>query len=145
MKIGIGSDHRGYLLKKEIINILEKEGYTMTDYGTYSEEPADYPDFGFKVGEALQRKEVDLGILLCGTGIGISIAANKVKGVRCARIVFKEDAMYARLHNNANAIAIGVDTSLEQVLTMVHTYLETSFSKEERHQRRVDKIDRYEV
>lgn len=145
MKIGIGSDHRGYLLKGKIIEKLKEERFTVVDYGTDSEEAADYPDFGFKVGEAIRDGLVDCGILICGTGIGISIAANKVQKVRCAKVSTKEEAMYARLHNNANSIAFSADTSLAEALAMVHSYLETSFSDEERHHRRVSKIDGYKA
>lgn len=145
MKIGIGSDHRGYILKKEIIEDLKKEGYEVIDYGTDTKEAVDYPDFGFKVGEAVRDQKVESGILICGTGIGISIAANKVKGVRCAKVDSKEDAMYAHLHNNANCISFSAATSLDKALSIVYTYLGTAFSEEERHHRRVDKINRYEV
>ena len=94
MKLGIARDHRGYKLKEQIKNELDIE---IIDYGTYSEESCDYPDFAFKLGEAVVNKEVDYGIAICGSGIGISIACNKVKGVRCAKVSDSEEAHVTRL------------------------------------------------
>ena len=91
MKLAIATDHRGVEVKQNLIKFLESEGYNVIDYGTNSEESVDYPDYAFKVGEAVARKEVDYGILVCNTGIGMSIAANKVKGVRCARVLDEYD------------------------------------------------------
>lgn len=143
MKIGIASDHRGYSLKGKLIAYLQ-EKYQVCDYGTDSKDSVDYPDYAFTLGKAVVQKKVDCGILICGTGIGISIAANKVRGIRCAKIDNNNDAKYAKMHNNANIIAFGEDTSLEKAQSMIDTYLETQFSEEEKHHRRVAKIDSYQ-
>ncbi|MDD3340598.1 MAG: RpiB/LacA/LacB family sugar-phosphate isomerase [Bacilli bacterium] len=142
MKIGIASDHRGYALKEQLASYLE-EKYETKNYGTYGTESVDYPDYAFKLGEAIARKEVDTGIILCGTGIGVCIAANKVKGIRCAKVETVEEAKYAKMHNNANMLAFGENTSLEAAKEMIAMYLETPFSEDERHRRRVAKIDGY--
>ena len=105
MKICMGSDHRGYELKTKIIEAL-KDKYDITDLGTYSKDAADYTKYAFLVGEKVSNKEYDYGILICGTGIGISIACNKVKGIRCAKVDSVEDARLTRNDNDANVIAI---------------------------------------
>lgn len=142
MKIGIASDHRGFNCKEEIIKYLKKSGHIVTDYGTSSNESVDYPKFAFNLCEDI--KKIDLGILLCGTGIGMSIAANKVKGIRCARICTNSDAKYAKLHNNANVMAISCDLSLRKVKKIIKTFIETDFSNEERHIRRNNMVDNYD-
>lgn len=144
MKIGIASDHHGLDKIDVIKKYLEEKGYTVINYGPISGEATDYPLYGFKLGEAVARGEIEKGILMCGTGIGISIAANKVKGVRCARIVNSEDAMYASLHNHANVIAFSAHLPIEEIFDMISTYLETAPSEEERHVRRVGLIDNYD-
>ena len=105
MKIGIASDHHGLDKVDTIKRYLEDKGYEVVNYGPTSGEATDYPMYAFRLSEAVAHGNVDKGILMCGTGIGMSIAANKVKGIRCARIVNSEDAMYASLHNHANVIA----------------------------------------
>jgi ribose 5-phosphate isomerase B len=135
--IGIGSDHGGFALKREIIEHLEKLGIEYKDYGTYSEESADYPAYGEKVGRAVVSGECRRGILICGTGIGISIAANKVKGVRAALCGDCFSAEMARAHNDANVLALGarvLGTGL--ALKIVDTYLNTEFEGG-RHARRI--------
>lgn len=141
MEILIASDHRGFIKKEEIIKYLKKEGYKLNDIGTNNSESVDYPTFAFKLCENINKN--NLGILLCGTGIGMSIAANKVKGIRCARVCSINDAKYARLHNNANVIAIACDLSLRKIKKIIKTFIETDFSKEDRHIKRNEMIDNY--
>lgn len=142
MNIGIASDHRGFELKQKIISFLNEKGYNVTDYGTNSNVSVDYPDYAFKVGEAINNHEIDFGILICGTGIGMSIACNKVKGVRCAKVNTIEEAVLTRQHNNANVIALAENTI--DVENIVEMFLKTEFSKETKHQKRVEKIDNYD-
>ncbi|MEW8955890.1 ribose 5-phosphate isomerase B [Clostridium sp.] len=140
MKIAIGSDHGGFKLKSEIIKHLEAKGIELKDFGTYSEESCDYPDIALVVGEKVSNKEFDFGILICGTGIGISIAANKVKGVRAALCSDTFSAHATREHNNANILALGervVGPGL--ALDIVDTFLNAEFQGD-RHIRRIDKI-----
>jgi sugar-phosphate isomerases, RpiB/LacA/LacB family len=138
MKIGIANDHRGVNLKKKIMNYLHEKDILCVDYGTNSEESCDYVDYALKLGNAINNKEVDLGILICGTGIGMSIAANKINGIRCARVVNSDEAKLSREHNMANIMAIG--ENIEDVFSVVDTFINTKESKEERHIRRVNKI-----
>lgn len=139
MKIGIANDHRGYKLKKEIIKYFNDTGYNYIDYGAESEDNTDYIDYAVKLCNAVNSKEVELGVLICGTGIGMSIAANKIKGIRCARVVNVEEAKLAREHNMANVIALGENTL--GVEAIVSTFINTEPSKEERHIRRLNKIN----
>lgn len=143
MKIGIASDHRAYKKKQEIIEILTKKCYEIIDYGIDNEESVDYPTYAFKVGEDVRDHHIDCGILLCGTGIGMSIACNKVRDVRCAKVDNKEDAKYAKLHNHANVIAMGEVLDISVMEEIITTYLETKPSEEERHIRRVNMINNY--
>ncbi len=141
MKIGIASDHRGYKLKEAIKSISD---YEFIDYGTNSEESTDYPIYGIKLGEAVASQEVDFGVAICGSGIGISIACNKVKGIRCAKVSNSEEAKYTRNDNNSNIVAFGEKTSLEEALNIIKTFVETKASEEEKHIRRVQEIIDYE-
>ena len=141
MKIGIASDHRGVILKEKIKNYLNNR-YQIIDYGTNSIESVDYPQYAYKIGEAVRDKKIDLGILICGTGIGMSIACNKVKGVRCAKVNDKEEAFLARNHNNANVIALS--EKITDYKEIIDTFLTTNFSDEEKHHRRVEMIDNYD-
>ena len=141
MKIGIASDHRGYKLKEFLKNHLD---YEMIDYGTTSEESVDYPDFGISLGEAVAKWNTDLGIAICGSGIGISIACNKVKGIRCAKVSNKQEAKYTRNDNDANIIALSAEVPEEEALEIITTFINTPFSNEERHIRRINKIKEYE-
>ena len=120
------------------MNYLHDNGITCINYGTDSEESTDYVDYAVKVGNAINNKEIDLGILICGTGIGMSIAANKIKGIRCARVVNASEAVFAREHNMANVIALSEDTPDYE--NIVKTFINTKESTEERHIRRVNKI-----
>ncbi len=140
--IGIASDHGGYKLKEYLKQELEKLNYQVVDYGTNIEESVDYPIYAFKLGEAIKEKGINKGILICTTGIGISIAANKVKGVRCAKVENVHEAEMSRLHNDANVIALRGDN--ENALEIVKKFLETDFLNEERHIRRINQIKEYE-
>jgi len=140
MIIGIGSDHGGFELKEEMRKFLEENGYQVKDFGTHSKESVDYPDYGRIVGEAVVAGEVDKGVVICGTGIGISISANKVKGVRAALCGDVYSARMSREHNDANVIAmggrvLGVDLAKE----ILSTYLKSEFQGGI-HERRVNKI-----
>ena len=140
--IALGSDHGGYALKQEVIKHLQQRGLKYKDFGCYSEESCDYPEFGHIVGHAVADGECDRGILICGTGIGISISANKIPGVRAAVCTDCFTAEATRLHNDANILAVGgrvVGPGL--ALKIVDTFLDTPFSNEERHIRRISKIE----
>ena len=143
MKIALASDHKGYRLKEEIIEEL-KNKYEILDLGTNSEESVDFPIYGIKVGETIKNKEADLGIVICGTGIGISIAANKVKGVMCAKISNEEEAKLAKEHNNANVIALSGNLEKETALNMIKIFIEAKPNQEEKYQRRIEQILKYE-
>lgn len=143
LKIGIASDHRGYILKKQLIDRLMEE-YDITDCGTTSTESVDYPDYAFKLGNLVADKDVDFGIAICGTGIGISIACNKVKGIRCAKVDTLEEAIDTRVDNDSNIIAFGENMPLEKALELIKTFIKTNASNEEKHVRRRQKISEYE-
>lgn len=138
MKVIIGSDHGGYALKQEIIEHLKSRGFEVTDVGTHSEESCDYPIYAKPVAEAIQKGEAELGILVCGTGIGMSMAANKEKGIRAALCHDTFSAKATREHNDANILCMGarvVGPGL--ALMIVDTFLDTPFSNDERHIRRI--------
>ena len=143
IKIGIASDHRGYTLKEQIIDKLINK-YDITDCGTTSSESVDYPDFAFKLGNLVADKDVDFGIAICGSGIGISIACNKVKKVRCAKVSNKEEAKITRNDNDANIVAFSANTSIKDALEIIDNFINTPFSNETRHKKRIDKITKYE-
>lgn len=144
MKIALGADHGGYELKEIIKEHLQKAGHEVIDCGTNSVESVDYPQYGFKVGETINKKEAELGIVVCGTGIGISIAANKVRGIRAALCINSYMAQMAREHNNANILALGARVIGQGLaLDIVDTFIATSFSGW-RHTRRVDQISEFE-
>ena len=144
MKLGITNDHRGYNLKVELLEKLKKD-YEIIDYGTVSQESVDYPDYASKLGEAIKNKEIEFGIAICGSGIGISIACNKVKGVRAARVLTKEDVKETRNDNDANAICLNEKMNFNDAYNLVIDFITTPFSNEERHIRRVNKITEYEA
>lgn len=144
MKIALGSDHAGLPLKNEIIKHLQAKNLEIKDFGTYTEESCDYPEFALKVAEEVANKNYDLGILVCGTGIGISIAANKVPGIRAALCSDTFSAHACREHNNANILALGQRVVGAGVaLDIVDTFLNAKFQGD-RHQRRLDKISEIE-
>ena len=140
--IAIGSDHGGFQLKEEVKNHLSKRGLEFEDFGCYTEESCDYPEIGHAVAHAVADGKYERGILICGTGIGISISANKVPGIRAALCTDCFTAEATRLHNDANILALGgrvVGPGL--ALKIVDTFLDTPFSNEERHIRRIEKIE----
>ena len=141
MKIAIGCDHGGYALKLAVKKHLEEKGYEVVDYGCHSTESVDYPVYGEKVGRAVAGGECDLGVLICGTGIGISLAANRVKGVRTAVCSEPYSAEMTRRHNNANIIAFGARVVGEgTAMTIVDAFLGAQFEGG-RHARRVDMLE----
>ena len=144
MKIGLASDHRGYKLKEALINELTNRNYEVVDYGTNSEESTDYPDYAFKLGENIVDKNVDYGVAICGSGIGISIACNKVKGIRCAKVDSINDVIATRNDNDTNIVAFGENKTIEEALELVLTFINTPCSMEEKHIRRRNKIINYE-
>lgn len=141
MKIAIACDHAAPALKATVAEHLKKKGITVVDFGTNTSDSVDYPDYAIKVAEAVAAKEADLGILICGTGIGMSIAANKVKGVRCALCSDTFSAHATREHNDANVLAFGervVGAGL--ALDIVDAFINTPFSNADRHIARINKI-----
>jgi ribose 5-phosphate isomerase B len=142
--IAIGCDHGGFALKQEVMRHLDELGLAYKDFGTYSEESCDYPIYGEAVARAVAGGEYERGILICGTGIGISISANKVKGIRCAHCADTLEAQLCRQHNNANMMAIGAGfTGPKLAAAMVETFLSTAFEGG-RHARRVALMDAIE-
>ncbi len=140
--IGIGSDHGGFALKQAVIKHLEEKGYAVKDYGCYSEESCDYPIYAKAVAKGIQKEEIKQGILICGTGIGISITANKMPGIRAALCGDTFSARATREHNDANILAMGARVIGEGLaLDIVDTFLETKFSNDERHIRRIKMIE----
>ena len=142
MTIVVASDHAGYELKLKVAEHLKEKGIEVKDLGTYSEEYVDYPIYGHKCGEALMAGEGDLGMVFCGTGIGISMAANKVKGVRCALVTSVEMAHMAKEHNDANILAMGGRTTdPDLAIKMTNEWLNTEFVGGGRHSRRIDELN----
>ena len=141
MKISIGCDHGALDLKNILVAYLTKKGYEVKDYGTYTADSCDYPEFAEAAAKAVANGECDRGIVLCTTGIGVSITANKVKGVRCALLTDTMTARLTREHNDTNMLALGAGVVGQLLaLQIVDTWLETPFSNEARHQRRIDKL-----
>lgn len=140
MKIAIGSDHGGFDLKNILIDHLKKNNYTVLDYGCYTTDSVDYPIYGEAVGNAVIEKKAEFGVLICGTGIGISIAANKIKGIRAALCTSTNMAEMTRRHNNANILCLGGRTTdATLALDILDVFLATAFEGD-RHQRRLDMI-----
>ena len=141
MKLAIGCDHGALALKNKAVAHLTAMGYEVVDFGTYTADSCDYPDFAEKAAKAVASGECEKGIVLCTTGIGISIAANKVKGIRCALLSDIMSAKLTRLHNDTNMMAVGAGVVGEMLaLQIVDTWIGTEFSHNERHQRRIDKV-----
>ena len=141
MKIAIGCDHGALDLKNAVVKHLQDQGHEVCDYGTYTLDSCDYPDFGKAAAEAVASGVCEKGIVLCTTGIGISISANKVKGIRCALLSETVSAKMTRLHNDTNMMAMGAGiVGKNLALEIVDTWLGTEFSGEARHQRRIDKL-----
>ncbi len=145
MRIAVACDHGGCALKEKIKIWLEEAGYKVRDFGCYSSESVDYPDYIFPAAQALADGKVDKGVFVCTTGIGVSICANKVKGVRCALCTDPMTARMTREHNDTNALAMGGGVVGENLAKeILFTWLDTPFSGVARHQRRIDKISAYE-
>ena len=146
MRVVIGTDHNGTNIKKEIIRFLNNRNIEVVDVSEHNSAIDDYPLYAFAAAKKVVDKECEYGILLCGTGIGMSIAANKVKGIRCAHVTSKNDAILARQHNNANMIALGVNSNkVNDLIKMIDLFLTTDFKNEERHVRRNNQIHDYEM
>ncbi len=141
MKIALGCDHGGFALKQEVIRYLDGKGLEWEDFGCFDESSCDYPDYGRAAAEAVAAGKCDKGIVICTTGIGISIVANKVRGIRCALCADTVSARLTREHNDANMLAMGAGIIGKNLaLSIVETFLDTPFSGEEKHARRVGKI-----
>lgn len=142
MKIALGGDHGTLVQKQAIIDYLLKHNHSVVDYGTHSQESCDYSDFAYLAAKAVANKECDRAIVLCSTGIGVSISANKVQGIRCALVTSTKQAQLTREHNNTNALALGVlVTELDMILEIVDIWMTTAFSEDARHVRRIEKIE----
>ena len=140
MKVAIGSDHAGYRLKQELKAWLQAEGYEVVDHGTESEDSVDYPDYALAVARSVAKREVERGLLICGTGIGMSIVANKVRGARAALVSEMLSARLSREHNDANIVCLGARIiGPDQARECLRTFLTTDYQGG-RHQRRLDKI-----
>ena len=145
MKIAIGADHAGFEAKQKLVDFLRRKGYQVDDLGTHDSQPCDYPVYALKVAEAVSSKRADRGILLCGNGIGMAIAANKVPGVRAAVVFTEKMAKDTEEHNDSNVLSLaGRDLPVETNLKLAEVWLETSFSNAERHARRVEQIKEIE-
>ena len=141
MRIAIGCDHGAIALKNVVIPHLQSKGYEVADFGTYTSESCDYPEFAGAAAIAVARGNCDKGIVLCTTGIGVSICANKIDGIRCALLSDVKSAELTRLHNDTNMMALGAGIiSQELALQIIDIWLDTPFSNEPRHQRRIDKM-----
>ena len=144
MKIAIGSDHGGYKLKEEIKKYLEEKEIEYTDCGTFNEESVDYPEIAKAVALEIQNKECDKGIVICRSGIGMSIVANKFKGIRCAKCNDEEEAKFSRMHNDANMLAIGADyVDINKAVRIVRAWIATEFQGG-RHEDRIKIIEKIE-
>jgi ribose 5-phosphate isomerase B len=145
MKIAIGADHAGFRLKDEVIEFLKKEGHEVEDFGCHCADSIDYPDYALPVCEQVVEGTADRGILICGTGIGMSIAANKVKGIRCALVHDLFSAKATREHNNSNVLAMGERVIGPGVaIEIIKVWLDTAFSEGPRHINRIQKIKNLE-
>lgn len=136
IKVGICCDHRGIYMRDILVEYLEHDGYEVINFGTDSSDSVDFPEFAFKLGDAIVKKKVNMGIAICGTGIGMSIALNKVKGVYCAKVSSISEAFLCRQHNNANAIAISADMDDDQAKAIVSKFLITDFLGDNKYVRR---------
>ena len=143
MKVALGADHGGFSLKKDITDFLQTEGYTLMDFGTHSPEPCDYPTYAYKVAKAISEKKAEVGILICKSGNGMAMVANKLPGVRAAICFDKNVAILSRQHNNANILVLGSEHLFDEPELIVRSWLEAGFDGG-RHKRRVDQIARVE-
>ncbi len=141
MKIAVGCDHGALDLKNKVVSHLQNRGFEVMDFGTHTLDSCDYPEFAAAAAKAVAAGECEKGIVLCTTGIGVSIAANKVDGIRCALLSDTMTAKMTRLHNDTNMMALGAGVVGQNLaLEIVDTWLDTPFSQEARHQRRIDKL-----
>lgn len=140
MKIGITNDHRGVNAKQFLTEYLKELGYDITNYGTDTEDAVDFPDYAKKLGDAILKNEVDLGIAICGTGIGMSIALNKMKGIYCAKVSTPSEAALSKAHNDANVIAISEELDREVMKEIIQKFIETPFTNIDRYKIRNNKI-----
>lgn len=143
MKIIIGNDHRGLKLKNTILKYLLSKKYDVENVGTDTKDPANYPEYALKVCDKVKETE-GLGILICGTGIGMSIVANKLNGIRCGKVNSIEESMLTKSHNCANVIALSEKLSKRKAIKIVETFINTPNSKEERHKKRLEEIRKIE-
>lgn len=141
MKVVIASDHRALDKKKFVCDFITKMNHSIVDLGPFTDESTDYPIYAKKVCDEIINNNAKLGILFCGTGIGMSIAANKIRGIRCAKVSNKQEAILAKLHNNSNVIALSSALSKSEIKKIIKSYLETEFSNEERHIKRLEMIE----
>lgn len=144
MKIGIASDHRGYKTKQYIISYLKKKNYDIEDFGPYDMMMTDYTKYAFLIGEKIKNDEIQRGILICGTGIGMSIACNKVAKVRCAKVDSIKDAELTRKDNDANVIALSSSMPKYKIKDILDKFFATNFSQTERYIKRIKQISDYE-
>lgn len=144
MKLGFASDHRGFALKNKLMEYFSDNGYTIIDYGTNSPDSCDYPDYAYKLGMGIVNKEVDYGVAICGSGIGINIALNKMKGVYCAKANNCFEAMNTRIDNNTNCVSFGETMEFEDAIKIINTFITTEYSNLEKHNRRIGKIKQIE-
>ncbi len=141
MRISVGCDHGALALKNRLVPHLQSRGYEVADFGTFTSESCDYPEFAAAAAKAVACGNCDKGIVLCTTGIGVSICANKIRGIRCALLSDLKTAEMSRLHNDTNMMALGAGVVDEELaLKIVDTWLDTPFSQEPRHQRRIAKM-----
>ncbi len=143
-KIGLAYDHRGYNLCQKLTKYLKNKGYTIIDYGSGNMLTSDYPVAAFALGKGIKEGEVEKGIAICGSGIGISIACNKVKGVRCAKVNNVKEMKQSRCDNDANVMAISGKMPLIRAKDIVDVFLKTEYKGEERHQKRIDMLNNYQ-
>lgn len=144
MIVGLASDHRGFEKKAKLIKYLEKKGLEVKDFGTNSSESCDFPDYSNLLCDAIINEEVNFGVLICGTGIGMSIAANKRKGIYCGKVDSAEEAKLTKEHNHANVIAISANKYMFQIKDMLDAYLEAKNLTDEKYVRRIEKIKEIE-
>jgi ribose 5-phosphate isomerase B len=145
MKLAIGCDHGGFDMKEALVQYLRDGGHEVQDFGSYDKNSIDYPDYVFPVAEGVANGTFERGIVICTTGIGVSIAANKVQGIRCALVTDEYSAKMTREHNDTNMLALGANvTTIVRAQGILDIWLNEAFSNGERHQRRIEKISAYE-
>lgn len=143
MKIGIANDHRAYKVKEELKSLLDE--YDIIDYGCYSDERIDYPKYAFTIAKAVVNNEVDLGIVMCGTGIGVSIACNKVKKIRCAKVDNLDEAKSAKEHNNANVLAFSAQShTAKEIKDMINVFINSTLNSDPSYKIRIKQVEKYE-